>query len=93
MYFFSVAPFFEGMIFSGVVEHFRKFETRVVKSNFELKAQSRVASPPGDPKKCLKWYKFENHNECILSFTNRKGADGLLKYQFSLQSIWKMMVK
>ena len=27
-----------------------------------------------------KWYKFENQNDCVLSFTSRKGADDATKY-------------
>ena len=28
-----------------------------------FKVQSRVPGPPRDPKKCLKWYKFEKQND------------------------------
>ena len=40
-----------------------------------------VPGPPRDPKKCYKWYKFENQNECILGFTGQKGTDDAPKYQ------------
>ena len=46
-----------------------------------FKVQSRVPGPHGDPKKCLKWHKFENQNDCFFSSTRRNGADEAPKYQ------------
>ena len=46
-----------------------------------FKVQSRVPGPHGDSKKCLKWHKFENQNDCFLSSTRRNGADDAPKYQ------------
>ena len=55
--------------------------TRVLSPILSCKVQSRVLSPPGDPKKCLKWEKFENQNDFILNFISRKGADDVPKHQ------------
>ena len=67
--------------------------TRVLSTILSCKVQSRVLSPPGDPKKCLKWQKCENQNDFILNFISRKGADDVPKHQiyFSPQSgrLWK----
>ena len=55
--------------------------TRVLRPILSFKVQSSVPSLPGDPKNGLKWYKFENQNDCILSFTSRKGENDAPKYQ------------
>ena len=55
--------------------------TRVLSPILSYKVQSMVLSPPGDPKKCLKWLKFENQNDFILNFISRKGADDVPKHQ------------
>ena len=49
--------------------------TRVLGPILSFEVQSSVPSPTGDLIKCLKWHKFEKQNDCILSFTSRKGAD------------------
>ena len=54
---------------------------RMLNLVLRFKVQSRVPGPPGDPKKCLKWYKFENQNDCLFSSTSRNGADDAPKYQ------------
>ena len=54
---------------------------RMLSLILRFEVQSRVPGPPRDPKKYLKWYKFENQNDCILSFTSWKGADDAQKYQ------------
>ena len=48
---------------------------------WRFKVQSRVPGPPRDPKKCLKWYKFENQNGCFFNSTSWNGADDAPKYQ------------
>ena len=55
--------------------------TKILSPILSFRVQSRVPSPPGDPKKCLNWYKFENRNDRILGFTSRKGANDTPKYQ------------
>ena len=81
MYFFSVATFFKGMLFSGV-NISEGSSIRILSPILRFKVQSRVPGPPRDPnKKVSKWYKFDKQNDCILSFTCRKGADDASKYQ------------
>ena len=46
-----------------------------------FKVQFRVPGPPRDPKKYLKWYKFENQNDLFFSSTSRNGADDAPTYQ------------
>ena len=54
---------------------------RMLSLILRFKVQSRVPGPPRYHKKCLKWDKIENQNDCILSFTSRKGADDAPKCQ------------
>ena len=54
---------------------------RMLNLVLRFKLQSRVPGTPRDLRKCLKWYKFENQNDCILSSTSRNGADDARKYQ------------
>ena len=54
---------------------------RMLNLVLRLKVQSRVTGPPRDPKKCLKWYKFENQNDCFFISTSRTEADDAQKYQ------------
>ena len=44
---------------------------RMLNLVLRFKVQSRVTGPPRDPKKCLKWYKFENQNDCFFISTSR----------------------
>ena len=59
---------------------------RMLNLVLRFKLHSRVPGPPRDLKKCLKWYKFVNQNDCFFSSTSQNGADDAPKYQFSLQS-------
>ena len=61
---------------------------RMLNLGLRSKVQSRVIGPPRDPKKCLKWYKFENQNGCFFISTSQTEADDAPMYpvKFSLQS-------
>ena len=54
---------------------------RMLNLVLRFKVQSMVPGPLRDPKKCLKWHKFENQNDCFFISTNRTGADDAPKYQ------------
>ena len=54
---------------------------RILITILRFKVQSRLQGPRGDPQKCLKWYKFENQNDCISGFTSQKGAVDAPQYQ------------
>ena len=54
---------------------------RMLNLVLRFKVQSRVTGPPRDHKKCLKWYKFENQNDCFFISTSRTEADDAPKYQ------------
>ena len=54
---------------------------RMLNLVLRFKVQSRVTGPPRDPKKFLKWYKFDNQNDCFFISTSRTEADDAPKYQ------------
>ena len=65
----SIYDFFsfrEGMSFVSVSELLNILKSsliRLISSILRFKVQSRVPDPPGHPKMCIEWYKFENQND------------------------------
>ena len=54
---------------------------RMLNLVLRFRVQSRVPGPHGYPKKCLKWHKFGNQNDCFFTSTRRNGADDAPTYQ------------
>ena len=54
---------------------------RMLNLVLRFKVKNRARGPPRDPKKCLKWYKFENQNDCFFISTSRTEAYDAPTYQ------------
>ena len=57
MYFFFVATISEGMLSSGVVQHFRKFIDQIDESYFEIQGTKQSTMPTWRPQKVPKMVK------------------------------------
>ena len=80
-----------------LVELFNILESsliRMLNLVLRFKVQSRVTGPPRDPKKFLKWYKFEKPKWLFRYFYKTDWSRWCTKVSgLIFSSIWKMMVK